>query len=71
MIGSLGAATISFLSGVLSRFREKYPLVDALSNDRFVFAFFKPTTLPEFQSGNDVLSALTKITAWNLMVHAT
>jgi LysR family transcriptional regulator, benzoate and cis,cis-muconate-responsive activator of ben and cat genes len=28
VIGSLGAATISFLSGVLSRFREKYPLVE-------------------------------------------
>ena len=28
VIGSLGAATISFLSGALSRFREKYPLVE-------------------------------------------
>jgi len=28
VIGSVGAATISFLSGVLSQFREKYPLVE-------------------------------------------
>jgi DNA-binding transcriptional LysR family regulator len=28
VIGSLGAATISFLSGTLSRFREKYPLIE-------------------------------------------
>src|ERR1700732_2848448 len=28
VIGSLGAATISFLSGVLSRFREEHPLVE-------------------------------------------
>ena len=28
MIGSLGAATVSFLSGVLSRFREEHPLVE-------------------------------------------
>jgi DNA-binding transcriptional LysR family regulator len=28
VIGSLGAATISFLPGALSRFREKYPLVE-------------------------------------------
>ena len=28
MIGSLGAATVSFLSGVLARFREQYPLVE-------------------------------------------
>jgi DNA-binding transcriptional LysR family regulator len=28
VIGSLGAATISFLSGALSRFRQKYPLVE-------------------------------------------
>jgi DNA-binding transcriptional LysR family regulator len=28
VIGSLGAATISFLSGVLSRFREQHPLVE-------------------------------------------
>jgi DNA-binding transcriptional LysR family regulator len=28
VIGSLGAATISFLSGILSRFREQYPLVE-------------------------------------------
>src|SRR5215471_11684507 len=28
VIGSLGAAIISFLSGVLSRFREQHPLVD-------------------------------------------
>jgi DNA-binding transcriptional LysR family regulator len=28
VIGSLGAATVSFLSGVLSRFREEHPLVE-------------------------------------------
>jgi DNA-binding transcriptional LysR family regulator len=28
VIGSLGAATVSFLSGVLSRFREQHPLVE-------------------------------------------
>jgi DNA-binding transcriptional LysR family regulator len=28
VIGSLGAATISFLSGILSRFREQHPLVE-------------------------------------------
>ena len=28
VIGSLGAATISFLSGVLARFREEHPLVE-------------------------------------------
>src|ERR1700751_5751856 len=28
VIGSLGAATISFLTGVLARFREQYPLVE-------------------------------------------
>jgi DNA-binding transcriptional LysR family regulator len=28
VIGSLGAATISFLTGVLSRFRERHPLVE-------------------------------------------
>ena len=28
VIGNLGAATISFLTGVLSRFREQYPLVE-------------------------------------------
>ena len=28
VIGSLGAATVSFLSGVLARFREQYPLVE-------------------------------------------
>jgi DNA-binding transcriptional LysR family regulator len=28
VIGSLGAATISFLTGVLARFREQYPLIE-------------------------------------------
>ena len=33
VIGSIGAATVSFLSGVLSRFREQHPLVEiTLSN---------------------------------------
>ena len=33
VIGSLGAATVSFLSGVLSRFREEHPLVEISLTD--------------------------------------
>src|SRR5271163_1664938 len=33
VIGSLGAATVSFLTGVLSRFREEHPLVEISLTD--------------------------------------